>query len=87
MHARGDPLIPFALGREAAARLPQATFLPYEAAGAGVWRQADAIIPEIRRFLGLKANDIAPKQASPISGVHTILFTDVEGSTALTHAG
>jgi class 3 adenylate cyclase len=85
MHARGDPLIPFGLGREAAARLPHATFLPYEATGAGVWRQAGAIIPEIRRFLGLKANDITRERSSLISGVHTILFTDVEGSTALTH--
>jgi len=85
MHARRDPLIPFDLGREAAARLPKATFLPYEATGAGVWRQADAIIPEIRRFLGVKANEVAREPASRVSGVHTILFTDVEGSTALTH--
>ncbi|HJX61189.1 MAG TPA: adenylate/guanylate cyclase domain-containing protein [Dehalococcoidia bacterium] len=85
MHARGDPLIPFGLGREAATRLPQATFLPYEATGAGVWRQADAIIPEIRRFLGVKTAEVAPERASRVSGVHTILFTDVEGSTALTH--
>ena len=85
MHARKDPLIPFELGREVAARLPKATFLPYEATGAGVWRQADAIIPEIRRFLGVKIADVAREQASRVSGVHTILFTDVEGSTALTH--
>jgi class 3 adenylate cyclase len=85
MHARRDPLIPFELGREAAARLRQATFLPYEATGAGVWRQADAIIPEIRRFLGVKTAEVPQEQASRVSGVHTILFTDVEGSTALTH--
>jgi class 3 adenylate cyclase len=85
MHARRDPLIPFGLGREAAARLPQATFLPYEATGAGVWRQADSIIPEIRRFLGVKTAEVARERESRVSGVHTILFTDVEGSTALTH--
>ena len=85
MHARRDPLIPFGLGREAAARLPQATLLPYEASGAGVWHQADAIIPEIRRFLGVRTDEAAQEQVSRVSGVHTILFTDVEGSTALTH--
>jgi class 3 adenylate cyclase len=85
MHARRDPLIPFGLGREAAARLPQATFLPYEATGAGVWRHADPIIPEIRRFLGVKTREVARERATDAPAIHTILFTDVEGSTALTH--
>jgi len=85
MHARRDPLIPFELGREAAARLRQATFLPYEATGAGVWRHADIIIPEVRRFLGVKTAEVTREKAPDVPGVHTILFTDVEGSTALTH--
>jgi class 3 adenylate cyclase len=85
MHARKDPLIPFELGREVAAGLPRATFVPYQATGAGVWRHADAIIPEIRRFLGVKTVEVVREQASRVSGVHTILFTDVEGSTTLTH--
>jgi len=85
MHARGDPLIPFGLGREVAARLPQATFLPYEARGAGVWRQSDSIIPEIRRFVGVRVTEAAKDRSARVAGVHTILFTDVEGSTALTH--
>jgi class 3 adenylate cyclase/pimeloyl-ACP methyl ester carboxylesterase len=84
MHARRDPLIPFELGREVAARLRHATFLPYEASGAGVWRHADPIIPEIRRFLGVTTG-VVEKRPTPVPAVHTILFTDVEGSTALTH--
>ena len=85
MHARRDPLIPFELGREVAARLRHAMFLPYEASGAGVWRHADPIIPEIRRFLGVETTGVVDKTPTAVSAVHTILFTDVEGSTALTH--
>ena len=85
MHARRDPLIPFELGREVAARLRHATFLPYESRGAGVWRHADPIIPEIRRFLGVETTGVADRAPTAAPAVHTILFTDVEGSTALTH--
>jgi class 3 adenylate cyclase/pimeloyl-ACP methyl ester carboxylesterase len=84
MHARNDPLIPFALGREVAARLPQATFAPYEAPSAGVWRQSDVMLPVIRRFLNVKVAAAARPAGVDVGAVHTILFTDVEGSTALT---
>ena len=84
MHARTDPLIPFALGREVAARLQQATFAPYEARTAAVWRQSDVIIPEIRRFLHVKVDEAPKARGVDVAAVHTILFTDVEGSTALT---
>ena len=85
MHARRDPLIPFELGREVAARLRHATFLPYEASGAGVWHHADPIILEIRRFLGVETTGVVDQRPTAVHAVHTILFTDVEGSTALTH--
>jgi class 3 adenylate cyclase len=84
MHARRDPVIPFALGREVAARLPQATFAPHEAKSAAVWRQSDVIIPEIRRFLNVDVDEATKATAVDVAAVHTILFTDVEGSTALT---
>jgi class 3 adenylate cyclase len=84
MHARSDPLIPFALGRELAARLPQATFAPYEATSAAVWRQTDVIIREIRRFLNVEVDEATKAMSVDVATVHTILFTDVEGSTALT---
>ena len=65
MHARGDPLIPFALGRELAARLPKAKFVPIEGPSAVAWAQMEVTIPEIRRFLGI---EVEPKRKpAPVS--------------------
>jgi class 3 adenylate cyclase len=80
LHGRQDTAAPFAQGRELAARLPQATFVPFEGQSSAAWAQRDVIIPEIRRFLGIEAG----VQRAPTGGPVTILFTDVEGSTALT---
>jgi class 3 adenylate cyclase len=83
MHARRDPLIRFEAGRELAAQLPQAKFVPFEGGTGPVWVHHNVLIPEIHRFLGVGV--AAPEAVSvPISGPLTILFTDVEGSTALT---
>jgi class 3 adenylate cyclase len=79
MHGRHDSNVPFALGRALAAQLPNARFVPFETLGAGApWRQQQALIEEIRRFLGVVTAVQEP------GGFRTILFTDVEGSTALT---
>ena len=53
LHARGDPLVPFHLGRELAIRLPNAEFVPYEGSSAVPWVIADILVREIHRFLGL----------------------------------
>ena len=53
MHGRGDPVVPFAAGRELAACLPRARFVPFESSTGALWVLADVLIPEIRRFLGL----------------------------------
>ncbi len=81
-HARDDPIVPFALGRELAARLPGARFVPLEGAGAGPIGVSRALIPEIHRFLGAEVRT-APKPVAT-GGPLTILFTDMEGSTSLT---
>ncbi len=78
LHGRQDRGVPFAQGRELAARLPQARFVPFEGQSSAAWAQSNIIVPEIRRFLGMEAE--RPDEAT----IHTILFTDVEGSTALT---
>ncbi|MDP3766747.1 MAG: adenylate/guanylate cyclase domain-containing protein [Dehalococcoidia bacterium] len=83
MHGRADRSIPFELGRELAARLPQATFVPFEGSGAAPSAVSHIILPEIRRFLGIEVVAPAVASASP-QGLVTILFTDVEGSIALT---
>jgi class 3 adenylate cyclase/pimeloyl-ACP methyl ester carboxylesterase len=83
MHARRDPLIRFEAGRELAAQLPQAKFVPFEGGTGPVWVHHNVLIPEIHRFLGVGV--AAPEAVSvPITGPLTILFTDVEGSTSLT---
>jgi len=78
LHGRQDLLTPFALGRELASRLPQARFVPFEGQSSTAWAQSDVLVPEIHRFLGLETAVMEP------GGFRTILFTDVEGSTALT---
>jgi class 3 adenylate cyclase/pimeloyl-ACP methyl ester carboxylesterase len=79
LHGRQDSLAPFAQGRELAAGLPQATFVPFEGQSSAAWTQRSVIIPEIRRFLGIEPGITS----TPSSGLVTVLFTDVEGSTAL----
>jgi class 3 adenylate cyclase/pimeloyl-ACP methyl ester carboxylesterase len=81
LHGRQDSSVPFAQGRELAARLPQATFVPFEGQSSAASTQSDVIVPEIRRFLGVVTVS-RPRPAD--GGLVTILFTDVEGSTALT---
>ena len=83
LHGRRDSMIPFALGRELAARLPEAKFVPFEGNSGPAWMQSQVIIPELHRFLG---RDVAGQEAEGAASrdLVTILFTDVEGSSALT---
>ncbi|MCH7837536.1 MAG: adenylate/guanylate cyclase domain-containing protein, partial [Chloroflexi bacterium] len=85
MHGQRDGGVPFALGRNLAARLPHARFVPFDG-GAALWQEQDVIIPEIRRFLGVEVADRAAehKRPSAAGAPVTILFTDMESSTALT---
>ena len=78
LHGRQDLAVPFEKGRELAALLPNATFLPFEGQSSAAWSEQNVIAPEIRRFLGLETEQQEP------GTFRTILFTDVEGSTALT---
>jgi class 3 adenylate cyclase/pimeloyl-ACP methyl ester carboxylesterase len=83
IHGRGDPLIRFELGRELAAQLPQAKFVPFEGGTGAVWVHRDVLIPEIRRFLGVRVATQEPVTV-PAAGPLTILFTDMEDSTTIT---
>ncbi|MFQ5472639.1 MAG: adenylate/guanylate cyclase domain-containing protein [Dehalococcoidia bacterium] len=79
LHGRDDS-IPFRQGREIASRLKDVKFVPIEGGGSAAWTQADRKVMEIREFLGLKPltnTALAPD-------INTILFTDIENSTALT---
>jgi class 3 adenylate cyclase/alpha-beta hydrolase superfamily lysophospholipase len=83
MHGRHDSNVRFALGRALAAQLPNARFVPFETLGAGApWRQQQALIEEIRRFLGVVT--VSRPRPAEAGAFRTVLFTDVEGSSALT---
>jgi len=86
IHRRGDAIIPFDLGREIAAGIPGARFMPLEGRNHAPLAESDLPVLEtitnaIQEFIGASP----PEDASTsTSGVVTILFTDLEGSTALT---
>ena len=83
LHGRSDNVIRFALGRELAARLPEAKFVPFEGNSAAAWTHSHVIVPELHRFLGI---NVASQEAEAAASrdLVTIFFTDVEGSTELT---
>jgi class 3 adenylate cyclase len=86
VHRRGDLLHPFNLARELASRIPDARLEPLEGdIYPPWWGDSDAILNAIDAFLeqDIGGGEDAETQATP-SGLVTILFTDMEGSTALT---
>ena len=85
IHRRGDAIVPFALGQKLAAGIPNARFVPLEGT-IHIEFQGDteAVIGAIDEFLGEGAEAAAEAPKLAADDVHTILFTDVEGSTALT---
>jgi class 3 adenylate cyclase/pimeloyl-ACP methyl ester carboxylesterase len=89
IHRRGDAAVPFELGRELATGIPGARFLPLD--GRNHWPLPSepvtaAMGKAIYEFLG-EGEDAPAARGAPSrepGGLCTILFTDVEGSTALT---
>ncbi|MGB6837524.1 MAG: alpha/beta fold hydrolase [Dehalococcoidia bacterium] len=85
VHCRGDAVVPFELGRELAAGIPGARFVPLDS-------RNHAILPDepatevlgkaVEEFLGEGEEEAGEGLAA--GNVHTILFTDMEGSTTLT---
>jgi class 3 adenylate cyclase len=83
IHRRGDPL-PFAAGREIAAKIPGARFLPLEGNNhlPSSHEEAIEIVRPVIEFLTegrqktRSADEILPA---------AVMFTDIEGSTSLTH--
>jgi class 3 adenylate cyclase/pimeloyl-ACP methyl ester carboxylesterase len=91
-HHRGNPIPPVDVGRQIASKMPNATFLQLN----GTWRDNETNVPilnaAVDRLLGdaalphdPPARTMPPAAASSTAGgLVTILFTDIEGSTALT---
>ncbi len=87
IHRRGDAAVPFERGREMAAAIPGARFLPLDGRNHSMLADVDvpvldAIAKAMREFMGLPGDKEAERTES--GALHTILFTDMEGSTTLT---
>ena len=85
MHRQRDRAMPFRLGRELAALIPNARFVPLEGTIHLPWLgDADSVLRAIQQFLGEGEETVAGREPTAAGAVHTILFTDMEGSTSLT---
>jgi class 3 adenylate cyclase len=73
-------VVPFTNGRRLASQIPQAKFVPHEDNSAAPWLNVDLIGNEMRALIGVEVDQTVAAGGD----IHTILFTDVEGSTALT---
>lgn len=85
LHAKGDLRVPFDQGRQLAAGIPGARLVPLDGANHILLEDEPAwphFLREVRSFIGVSADEIPIHSQS----FKTILFTDVEGSTALTEA-
>jgi class 3 adenylate cyclase len=88
VHCRGDATVPFEAGRELAVGIPGARFLPLDSRNHAILPHdpaAEVLLGAIDEFLseGEEAA-IAPAEPAAPGSFRTVLFTDVEGSTALT---
>ena len=87
VHRRGDAAVPFESGRELAALIPGARFLPLEGRNHVILPdepQGNIFSKAIEEFVGAGEEATDKVQRLAPEHVHTILFTDIEGSTALT---
>jgi class 3 adenylate cyclase len=84
MHRRADRVVPFEAGRELAALIPTARFVPLDGdCHTFVLGDAAPIVDAVTAFLPVvEARGEQP--LPPATGLVTILFTDMEGSTTLT---
>jgi class 3 adenylate cyclase/pimeloyl-ACP methyl ester carboxylesterase len=84
LHRRGDRNVPIAAGREAATLIPDARFVALDGDIAHPYFGDMSYMEIVREFLD--AGRAEPSIAEPVAAgaFRTVLFTDVEGSTALT---
>jgi len=87
IHRRGDAVVPFESGRELATEIPGARFLPLDGRN-HIFLPNEAVAAAmgkaIYEFLGEGEETVAGREPTAAGAVHTILFTDMEGSTTLT---
>ena len=85
VHRRGDRAVPFRMARELASLLPDACLVTLVGVAHWPWfGDSDSVIQAIFEFLEQEQEPVKRQHVSAKEGPLTILFTDVEGSTALT---
>jgi class 3 adenylate cyclase/pimeloyl-ACP methyl ester carboxylesterase len=84
LHRRGDRNAPIAAGREAATLIPDACFVALEGDIGHPYFGDMSYIETVREFLDEGRAQPSVAEPSTAGTVHTILFTDMEGSTTLT---
>jgi class 3 adenylate cyclase len=87
IHRRDDAVCPFESGRELATGIPGARFLPLDGRNHFPLPHEPvrrAIFKAIEEFLGEGEEPTAKTEVAVAGAFRTVLFTDVEGSTALT---
>jgi class 3 adenylate cyclase len=84
LHSREAPFPDVSVARELASLIPNASLVLLEGSAAG-WDLSPQAAGALNEFLGGQVDSLAPTAVRPAAGtVHTILFTDMESSTALT---
>ncbi|MBI1886292.1 MAG: adenylate/guanylate cyclase domain-containing protein [Chloroflexi bacterium] len=84
-HHLNNVIFPVSVGRQLAAGIPGAVFVPLEGEFGNVGvipEETPAVASTVNRFLGERRE--AKVASAPPAPVSTILFTDMEGSTAVT---
>jgi len=84
MHRREYPLVAVDIASRLASRIPNARLAVLEGTSAAPWLgDTEGVLAVIDEFLGEGEEAAAPQPQEP-SAFRTVLFTDIEGSTALT---
>jgi adenylate cyclase len=85
MHRREYRLVPVDIASRLASRIPNARLAVLEGASAAPWLgDTEGVLAVIDEFLGEGEEAAATPQPQEPGAFRTVLFTDIEGSTALT---
>ncbi len=84
LHRRGDRMVPMAAGRFVASLIPDARFMAIEGTESGRYPGDMSYVETIAQFLDEGRVQEPGAEPQKAGAFRTVLFTDVEGSTALT---
>ena len=85
LHRRGLPFPDAGIARGLASQIPDASLVVLEGTSIAPYLgDAEAVHRAVTEFLGGAEEPVTDKEPPGVAAVHTILFSDVEGSTSLT---